>query len=332
MNSLNKNKIDVTVLITSISQREITIETARYYSQICTEVILVDEQKPYLSEIDIKALKKAGIIYIPYSYNGDLHKRSLCSTYEKRLIAAKESQKKYVVHSNHDERYTYNGLLGCINELEQNDELIFCAGQAIAVRRDDLKIHYSRPQERLYGYQNINNIQQRLYYHAETYALVAHYSVWRKKSYINVTEKTISIHNQMPSTTMMEEVIFEFAANLAGNSKTIPKLYWIRNRLNSPLHNSKEKGKHVFKIIENKLDSLFEDIDNIKMNIIINNLKKNFPHIGPTFIDKTIIFIKQNVRKLVKKKKIFDIDTLIANKKITYEKDDLSNALKSIGF
>ena len=39
MNKLNRKKIGVTVLVTSYSQREITIATANYYSEICNDVI-----------------------------------------------------------------------------------------------------------------------------------------------------------------------------------------------------------------------------------------------------------------------------------------------------
>ena len=331
MNKFYQNKIDITVLVTSLKQRETTIETANYYSEICSEVVIVDEQEPYLCSSDIKSLKEAGITYIPYTYRGDANKKSLHSTYEKRLIAASQSKNKYVVHSNHDERYTYYGLLACMSELENNKNLTFCAGQAVAVRRDNSGIHYSRPHKNLYGYQNINNINQRLYYHAETYALVAHYSVWIKESYINVTEKTISIHDLMPSTTMMEEVIFELAADLAGNSKAIPELYWIRNRLNPPLHNSNGKGKHVFKTIENKLHLLLSELDDIKIHIIINSFWNHFTFVHPSFLSRSIISIKLIARKVIKKKKINDIFTLLNNANINYNKDDLSNVFKSMG-
>ena len=99
-----KNKIDITVLITSIYERNITIETANYYSEICSEVILVDEEQPHLPSADISELKKKGITYIPYKT--DNNELSIKSVYQKRLIAAKQSNKRYLVHSNHDERYT----------------------------------------------------------------------------------------------------------------------------------------------------------------------------------------------------------------------------------
>ena len=57
-NKIFKNNINITVLVTSASQREITLQTVNYYSQICSEVIFIDEQKPYLSETEVNRLNK----------------------------------------------------------------------------------------------------------------------------------------------------------------------------------------------------------------------------------------------------------------------------------
>ena len=321
---LFRNKIDITVLVTSYSQREITIETANYYSEICSEVVLVDEEQPYLSATNISALKKIGITYIPY--------KAGCTPvpYEKRLIAARQSTNRYLVHSNHDERYTYHGLLACVAELENDKKLTFCAGQAVAVRRDDSGIYYTRAYKNLGGYQNINKVKQRLYYHAEIYVPLAHYSVWRRESYINVTERTIAVHDLAPSQTMMDEVIFELAADLAGNSKAIPELYWIRNRINPSSNIVIEKGEHVFKMLENNLHVLLNDINNVQMDIIMNGFWEHFLFIRPSFVNQSIISIKRILRKLIKKKNIYDIDTLLNNNKIKYQKTDIANVLKSM--
>ena len=176
MNKSNTKTIDLTVLVTSFSQREITIATANYYSEICNEVILVDEQQPYLSEIDINLLNEKNIRYISYEANENTKNPIL----EKRLIAASEAKNNYVVHSNHDERYTYHGLLASLNELENDKNLTFCAGQVIAVRRNRTGIYYTRQYKNLCGYENINKVEERIYHHAETYAPLAHYSLWRK--------------------------------------------------------------------------------------------------------------------------------------------------------
>ena len=101
-NKILKNNINITVLVTSASQREITLQTVNYYSQICSEVIFIDEQKPYLSETEVNRLTLKGIKYIPYEF--DSQKGLHNSPYKKRLVGANVSKNEYLVHSNHDER------------------------------------------------------------------------------------------------------------------------------------------------------------------------------------------------------------------------------------
>ena len=292
MNRIFKKKIDVSGLITSYSQRKITLETANYFSEICNEVILVDEEQPYLSEEDVIELKKKDINYIPYE--ASILEKEYNSPYGKRLIAAKNAKNKYVVHSNHDERYTYMGLLASVNELDNDKNLTFCAGQAVAIRSNGNDIYYTRQYKNLCGYQNIDNLEQRLYNHANAYSPLAHYSVWQKESFINVMKKSISVHDSMPSDTIMEEVIFELAADLVGNSKATNELYWIRNRINDPKNTSYERGEKAFEIIENKLGILFKDYNNIQINIIINFFRDNFPFVKPSLIQKITIFFVIN--------------------------------------
>jgi len=332
-----KNKIDITVLITSIYERNITIETANYYSEICSEVILVDEQQPHLSVNDINELKKKGIVYIGFkTSNNEL---SIRSVYLKRLIAAKKSNKKYIVHSNHDERYTYYGLLACLSELESNKDLTFCAGQAVAVRKAKQKIYYTRSYKKISEYENVNEVKLRLYHHAESYSPIAHYSLWKKEFFIDTLERTISVHDTVPSSGILDEVIFEFSANLAGNSKALNELYWVRNRINppGPKHN-RDKGHYSIKIIENKLNVLLGNSHDIKVDILIDSLYRNFPIVQKKrFIGKSILFIKLIIKKLVNLKKkdknpeaFENIENLLNDSKIKYDKKDLKYLLDSM--
>ena len=111
-----ENKLDVTVFITSISQRDIVIETANYYSKMCSEVIIVDEEQPHLDNAEINAMSTRGITY--FAYKNKANNNWNTTIYDKRMVAVSQSNNKYVVHSNHDERYTYLGLKACIAELE----------------------------------------------------------------------------------------------------------------------------------------------------------------------------------------------------------------------
>ena len=336
---ISKNKINITVLVTSINQRNITIDTANYYSNICNEVILVDEEQPHLSIDEIKKLKSKGIKYI--DYKNDANRRSLNCLYEKRLIAANKSNNKYVVHSNHDERYTYNGLLACVSELENHKGLIFCAGQAVAVRKAQKEIYFTRSYKNLSEYKNINEVNLRLHNHAEKYAPIAHYSVWRKEFFIKNMERTIAVHNKITPSGILDEVVFEFSADLAGSSKALNEFYWLRNRINPECPKAKrDQGQYSLKIIENKLNLLLGNLNDIKVDILINCLYKNLPNV-PTksFIEKIILFIKLILRRfinLIKRKEkkrpnSFDnIENLLNDSKIKYAKKDLEYLLNSM--
>ena len=340
MNKIFTSKIDITVLITSIFQREITIETANYYSKICSEVILVDEEQPFLPVNEISTLKKKGITYIPHEISS--YKGSYDLICKKRLIAAKQSSKKYVVHSNHDERYTYHGLLACLTELEKDRKLAFCAGQAIAVRKDALQIYYTQSYKNLFRYQNLdNNVEQRMYHRAKIYVPIAHYAVWRKELYINTAEKTILTHKLLPTgSTILDEVIFEFAADLVGNSKAISDLYWVRNRINKPYEhqNKHENIEDSLKIIKKKLDLLLRDLLDIKVDFIINSLYKNFPNIQKkSLIHRCILYLRLIIRSVMnlkvnerRKGGFNDIEDLLAKSNIKYEKEDLRNLINSM--
>jgi hypothetical protein len=328
-----ENKVDISILVTSVIQREITIETVNYYAELSGEVIFVDEELPHLSKNEINSMKKKGIIYIPYISRG-----LKAAAYEKRKIAANHSTKNFVVHSNHDERYTFTGLKACVDELEKDNNLIFCAGQAIAIRGDKSNIHLTRSYKNLHKYSNINSVEARLYYHAENYAPIAHYSVWRKKPYINATIETLKIHDLMPSRTMLEEIIFELAADLSGNSKTVPVLYWIRNRINPPFGTwtpagKEDKGDQVFVAFEKKLSLLLNTLDDEQMNIIMNGLKKNLPFVKSYgLISKSVLLTKRLFRTFIKKKKITfrDIDIFLHENKIKYDKNEISKVIDSM--
>ncbi|MDA7464824.1 hypothetical protein N8896_00995 [Candidatus Pelagibacter ubique] len=324
------NKINITVLITSVHQRNITINTANYYSNICDEVIVVDEEQPHLSYVDISKLKKKGITYI--GFNTSKNELSIKSIYQKRLIAAKKSTNKYVVHSNHDERYTYHGLLACISELENNKNLIFCAGQAVAVRKVKQKIYYTRSYEKLYNYQNIDKVDQRLLNHARNYIPIAHYSVWCKEFYINATQKTIFLNDLIPASGLCDEVIFEFISDIAGKSKAIPELYWIRNRVNPPgPKHRRDQGDHSFKIAKDKLNILLKDHNNIHTDEIMMYLHKAFHTVrSKSLLDKIFLLIKLLIYSLIKKEKIDDVDVLLNKNEIIYNKTDFFKALNSM--
>ena len=128
----------------------------------------------------------------------------------------------------------------------------------------------------------------------------------------------------------MEEIIFELAADIEGNSKAIPELFWIRNRINPPTNTLIERGEHVFKIMQNKLEILLSDIDDLKIEILMSSFRRHFTFVRPSYLERIIIFIKRNLRMIIKKKQISNINSLLVDNRILYDKDDLSFVIESM--
>ena len=56
---------NLSVVVTSRVDRELALQTCKYFSEFCGEVIFVDEQKPFLDAFLINELDK-NIKYVPY--------------------------------------------------------------------------------------------------------------------------------------------------------------------------------------------------------------------------------------------------------------------------
>ena len=54
------------------------------------------------------------------------------------------------------------GLLASVNELDNDRNLTFCAGQAVAIRSNGNDIYYTRQHKNLCGYQNIDNLRTKV--------------------------------------------------------------------------------------------------------------------------------------------------------------------------
>ena len=119
--------------------------------------------------------------------------------------------------------------------------------------------------------------------------------------------------------------------DLAGNSKAVPELYWIRNRVNSPSNKNLLVSDQVFITIENKLYALLKNLDNVQMNLIMDGFWNNFPFIrSDRFISKAVIIIKRKLCILIKKKPNTNIDNFLNENKIKYDEHDIYNVLKSM--
>ena len=81
--------------------------------------------------------------------------------------------------------------------------------------------------------------------------------------------------------------------------------------------------------MEKKFEILFSDLNNVKIERITKSFWKNFAFIRLNFYEKTIIFFKRNIRKILKKKKSRDIIAFLQDD-ISFDENDLLNALESL--
>ena len=152
----------------------------------------------------------------------------------------------------------------------------------------------------------------------------------------------MNVFESIPSTSILDEVIFEFSADLSGNSKALNEFYWVRNRINESWYSvNVARGQYSYsiKIIKNQLNLLFGNLKDIKVDILINGLYKNLSFLQPkSFIEKIILFMKLIIRKVFNLKKkekrransFDDIENLLNDSKIKYDKKDIVYLLNSM--
>ena len=62
----------------------------------------------------------------------------------------------------------------------------------------------------------------------------------------------------------------------------------------------------------------------------MNSFRRHFTFVRPSYFERLIIFFKRNLRKIFKKKQIININSLLVDNKISYDKDDLSFVIESM--
>ena len=264
--------LEITILITSGCEREISVDTCLYYADFCDEVVLVDDQQPAMCEQHLLLLP----LNVKYVHVPVRERTFIEQSYNKRLVAAKNARYKYVIHSNHDERYSRAGLEHCLAELKNEEKLTFCSGTGVKLKHKNLSLAYPG----LLDYSNLGCLKVRICKHAQHYVPIAHYAVWKKENLVRVLEKTIEVHHAIWDPSLFDEYIFEFLAALEGPSKSLKVFYWIRNRLNdsvSPEYYTKLDVRTSRDVIQRKISLAFEDVHGVKVADVMSAADRKYP-------------------------------------------------------
>ena len=270
--------LPLTVVVISNSEREVALETCIYFSEICDEVIFVDEQSPFLSKALVKALPSS-IKYI--EFRDDISPDEYVRVYKKRLKGAAIAKNEFVIHSNHDERYTRLGLIDCLKILQNKPEISFCSGQCVAMRSISKEgvVYFDLSYKNLLNYINVGPVNERVKFRTIKYAPIAHYSLWRKPLLVKALEEHICLNTTFTSRTNADELLFELASDLQGQSLAVNSLLWIRNRVNDPIYSGNKlfKQDDLFNIHE-KILFLLKNNSISHDKILVRNLTDHFFH------------------------------------------------------
>jgi len=273
------SRLPISVVIPSIKQRHITLRTCDYFLEICTEVILVDEEIPALSESEIRA-RPDGFKYVQYRSCSSVDKAKNLIVCKKRATGCEKAKNKFVIHSNHDELYSRAGLESALKHLHANKELGFVAGESIAFRYegDGTQLVYKKTYKGLSNYANELDVKERLTYHVNNYVPIAHYALWRKHMLSEALQRAIKVHKEVPQDTILDELVFELIATESAKSKSLAGLFWLRNRCEL-LHSSsyRIRGFEALCILKEKLKIGLKGIDDEKLEYLIGKIELRWP-------------------------------------------------------
>lgn len=272
------SKLPITVVITSIVQQEITLRTCDYFLNICNEVILVDEQMPTLEQEEIVA-RPPGFIYVPYASSGLDQKTVAAIVTEKRAMGCASANNQYVIHANHDEIYSAKGLEVALKCLDSSQELAFVSGQCVSFQHDRNKnrLVFARKYGGLAHYENVLSMGERFLYHASNYVPIAHYALWRKEFLGPALQLSMSAHEAINSCVFCDELIFEMIAMKYGKSRSLPELFWIRNRCNGISYTERDVADDSYDVLRRKLRASLPEINDDQLDQMIEKFEKRWP-------------------------------------------------------
>ena len=310
MNEILLGKL--TIIIFSYNRHKCLKRTINYWSRFSVKLLILDGSDDKLEDPCLKE-KNIKNIYDPRGF------------YDRLLTSKDYIETEFIILGSDDEFYITSALTSCINFLIKEPTYSSCGGRAIGFHTKEKNILGSEMYPKLRGFLlDSDSPLSRIQKHFENLEVAHLYSVSRSANWKvicrYVFEKEYSFFASM-------ELQIEFLTVLAGKSKIIPELMWMRNQDEPPIrgtspslsytaripkwwhdkkyHDEKEDflkrmkkacgellKDHFFKIDEDMIKKLFE----IHIN---KSLKENF--LQKPFLRKIIDLTPQKIREIIKK-------------------------------
>ena len=304
MSLLNK----LTIIIPSYNRPNYIKRSMLFWNNLDVAVYILDGSIIPLSNSFLAILNK-NIIY----------KHATKSFIERIKLASSLVNTKYVILLSDDEFYIPSALVKCIEELENNRDLISCGGRCLGFNPIQNSIQWQMKYTAQRGYKIINdNPLERISSHMKNYTPSIIYSITRTEFWKKTITSITDFKYPDPGTTELQlELVFSFF----GKSKILPIIMWLRSNENPPHDTRKEISFHDWwvnkqymvlkqKLIDELADILYDKNSTInKLNLKIGienafNLYIEWEKNNGTFIDKRssiLKFLGKSVFKIFKK-------------------------------
>jgi glycosyltransferase domain-containing protein len=246
---------------------------------------------------------------------------------ERITIAASFIKTEYSVLLGDDDMFLKSGLKSCIDELEQNNQIISCLGRTMSFYHDNGHLLGDIVYQEMENYQvSDEDPFQRMSFHMNPYCCSILYSVIRSEQWKKAAS-LISL-SAFPDPGVVE-LQFELAICFLGKSKVIPSLMWMRSYENPSLYDGKQVPFYTWwndSNYGNLKNELLENFSNVfNDSKLYNNeyIKLKVHEALSKYVDWAIVYTKQSFSF---KNLLFIILQKIKALKLIFSKDNFKSS------
>ena len=213
----------LSIAIPTFNRQEYVLRNMRYWSDYDVTVHIFDGSKVPIDDHLISTLGS----------NINYHHMP-CSLMERLNKSIKVIDTEYSIMIADDEFFIPSALESCIQEMNNNHEIVSCTGSAISFRVRDKEVIGNVIYHKLRGHSIMHDAPSaRSFYHMSNYVPSTIYSVMRSDIW-KKSMRSLSFKNYEIFVRSVGELQFEITASYLGKSKVINELMWLRSFENEP--------------------------------------------------------------------------------------------------
>lgn len=225
MKDLSEIFADLTLVMPTYQRQHFALERVKFWQQFHSVKMSILDGSPTKSpELEEACRGNFQYFHLPVSAQ------------ERLFFGIEQVKTKYAMIIADDDHLFPTVIANCILELEVNDKLVACIGNAISYRNQDGVIYFKHLYEHA-SHQSLLSAsrQLRVAEHFNPYAPTTIYAVTRASEW-KLAIKACSLAKF--SCVYLSELLFELTISVQGQSKVVPQLMWLRCQDNGPVNTS----------------------------------------------------------------------------------------------